>query len=115
MQEEENPEQQRVWEKANPMAQDGAYARGQQHQPQDGQQRREQDILTKDFLRKYIFYAKSRITPKLTTEAEDAIANFYFTLRAKQERKTVPITPRTLETLIRLSTAHAKVSAERMA
>ena len=46
---------------------------------------------------------------QLTTEAEDAIANYYYTLRAKQERKTVPITPRTLETLIRLATAHAKV------
>jgi hypothetical protein len=46
---------------------------------------------------------------QLTSEAEDAIANYYYTLRSKQERKTVPITPRTLETLIRLATAHAKV------
>ena len=32
---------------------------------QPGQQGRESDILTKAFLRKYIFYAKSRVKPKV--------------------------------------------------
>lgn len=47
------------------MAQDGAYLNQQRQQPQGGDRSRKQDILTKDFLRKYIYYAKSRVTPKV--------------------------------------------------
>ncbi|EWM30138.1 dna replication licensing factor mcm3 [Nannochloropsis gaditana] len=97
-------EEHRVWEDVNPLV-----ARGERERGRGEPASEEEDILTKNFLRKYIFYAKSRIQPRLTSEAEDAIANYYSTLRSKQERRTVPITPRTLETLIRLSTAHAKV------
>lgn len=65
------------------------------------------------FLKKYIQYAKSRCKPNLTKEASDYIVNAYADLRNDQmkanQRRTSPITARTLETLIRLSTAHAKV------
>ena len=72
------------------------------------------EILSIPFLKKYLYYAKNRIKPTLTQEACDFISSRYAELRAiadgKDEKyRTMPITPRTLETLIRLSTAHAKV------
>jgi DNA replication licensing factor MCM3 len=64
------------------------------------------------FLKKYIQYAKSRCKPVLTKEASDYIVSAYASLRNDEmkanERRTSPMTARTLETLIRLSTAHAK-------
>jgi DNA replication licensing factor MCM3 len=71
------------------------------------------DILSIPFLKKYLYYCKNRIQPVLTPEASDAISTLYSELRAKvdgeqDQYRTMPITPRTLETLIRLSTAHAK-------
>ncbi|KAG0518512.1 hypothetical protein BDA96_09G182200 [Sorghum bicolor] len=84
-----------------------------------GQDRRrgkkaKQDRLTVKFVKKYIHYAKNLIQPKLTDEASDHIATSYAELRdgsanAKSGGGTLPITARTLETIIRLSTAHAKM------
>ncbi|VAH20302.1 unnamed protein product [Triticum turgidum subsp. durum] len=84
-----------------------------------GQDRRrgkkaKQDRLTIKFLKKYIHYAKNLIQPRLTDEASDHIATTYAELRdgsanAKAGGGTLPITARTLETIIRLSTAHAKM------
>lgn len=72
------------------------------------------DILTRAFLRKYLHYAKKATTPVLTDEATVYISNAWTQLRTKAEEednnlRAVPITVRTLETLIRLSTAHAKL------
>jgi DNA replication licensing factor MCM3 len=69
----------------------------------------ERDILSKEFLRKYIHYAKSRIQPVLSEEATESISNEYVKMRAKQSKKNLPITTRSLETIIRLATASAKV------
>lgn len=74
------------------------------------------EILTIPFLKKYIHYARSRITPVLTKAATDHIVAAYAEFRQKRdasesgvtEARTFPVTPRTLETLIRLATAHAK-------
>lgn len=66
------------------------------------------DILTKEFLRKYIHFAKNRIQPVLSNEAMDQIAQAYTAMRAHQSHKNLHITARTLETLIRLSSAAAK-------
>lgn len=70
-------------------------------------------ILSIPFLKKYVQYAKQRIKPVLTKKASDYIVNTYSALRndliSTNQRHTAPITARTLETLIRLSTAHAKV------
>uniref|UniRef100_A0A5B7C825 DNA replication licensing factor MCM3 n=1 Tax=Davidia involucrata TaxID=16924 RepID=A0A5B7C825_DAVIN len=76
------------------------------------------DTLTIKFLKKYIHYAKHRIQPELTDEASDNIATAYAELRnassnAKTGGGTLPITARTLETIIRLSTAHAKLKLSR--
>lgn len=79
---------------------------------------RKRETLTIDFLKKYIHYAKHRIQPELTDEASDQIATAYAELRsassnAKSGAGTLPITARTLETIIRLSTAHAKLKLRR--
>ncbi|KAG4305372.1 hypothetical protein PORY_000928 [Pneumocystis oryctolagi] len=74
---------------------------------------KKEEILSISFLKKYIQYAKNRIKPVLTKGAADHIISTYSALRNDElganQRKTSPITARTLETLIRLSTAHAKV------
>jgi len=70
------------------------------------------EVLSIPFVKKYIQYAKSRIRPVLTQEASERISEIYVGLRNDDmqgnQRKTSPMTVRTLETIIRLSTAHAK-------
>jgi DNA replication licensing factor MCM3 len=70
------------------------------------------DVLSIGFIKKYIQYAKSRIKPVLTKAASDHIVATYAELRNQDleanQRRTSPMTARTLETLIRLATAHAK-------
>ncbi|KAH7133450.1 MCM2/3/5 family-domain-containing protein [Dactylonectria macrodidyma] len=70
------------------------------------------EILSIPFMKKYIQYAKMRIKPVLTQEASDRIAEIYVGLRNDEmegnQRRTSPLTVRTLETIIRLATAHAK-------
>lgn len=66
------------------------------------------DVLTKDFLRKYIHYARNRVKPELTSEAMESISSAYADMRSKQTPKNLPVTARSLETIIRLATAHAK-------
>jgi DNA replicative helicase MCM subunit Mcm2 (Cdc46/Mcm family) len=71
-------------------------------------QRGDNDVLNKDFLRKFIHYAKQRIHPVLSEDAMDRISEAYAAMRAQQTRKNLPITARTLETIIRLASAAAK-------
>ena len=71
------------------------------------------DILTKEFLRKYIYYAKSKINPQLSKESTEFISKSWGKLREKSisdecKGKIIPVTVRTLESLIRISTAFAK-------
>ncbi|KAJ4243569.1 MCM DNA helicase complex subunit [Fusarium torreyae] len=70
------------------------------------------EILSIPFMKKYIQYAKTRIKPILTQEASDRITDIYVGLRNDEmegnQRRTSPLTVRTLETIIRLATAHAK-------
>ncbi|XP_007567824.1 DNA replication licensing factor MCM3 [Poecilia formosa] len=77
-----------------------------------GSKKKKDKILSKEFMRKYIHIAKI-ITPVLTEEAANHIAEEYSRLRSQEQlaadiARTSPVTARTLETLIRLSTAHAK-------
>jgi DNA replication licensing factor MCM3 len=72
----------------------------------------EGQILSIPFMKKYLEYAKAQ-EPVLTSEAADFIGRAYAELRiraveAAARESSFPITARTLETLIRLSTAHAK-------
>ncbi|OAL06994.1 DNA replication licensing factor MCM3 [Phaeosphaeriaceae sp. SRC1lsM3a] len=94
-----------VYEKFNPMLHSGVtitVGRGAS---------RRTEVLSIPFIKKYIQYAK-REKPILTKGAADHIVAVYSALRNDEldsgTRRTSPITARTLETLIRLSTAHAK-------
>jgi DNA replication licensing factor MCM3 len=89
-------------------------------------------ILSLLFVKKFIAYAKSRIRPTLSADASRFIGEQFANIRAGRlndvstggglevswsvlggtfdsVKSTVPITPRLLETIIRLSVAHAKV------
>jgi DNA replication licensing factor MCM3 len=66
------------------------------------------DVLQHEFLRKFIHFAKMRKQPVLSDAAREFIANRYAEMRARQDERTLPITARSLETVIRLATAHAK-------
>ncbi|MFH1211695.1 MAG: minichromosome maintenance protein MCM [Candidatus Woesearchaeota archaeon] len=63
-------------------------------------------------LKKYIAYAKQNIFPKLSDVAKAEINQFYVKLRNKSKDdggiKSVPISPRQLEALVRLSEASAR-------
>ncbi|TKA80861.1 hypothetical protein B0A55_02339 [Friedmanniomyces simplex] len=73
---------------------------------------RKVEVLSIPFIKKYIQYAKSRMKPILTSGAANYIVKTYSALRNDEmegnQRKTSPMTARTLETLIRLASAHAK-------
>ena len=63
-----------------------------------------------DLLRKYIAYIRSNVTPRITNEAEHELSEFFLRIRGKyHETNTIPITPRQMEALIRLSESAAKI------
>jgi hypothetical protein len=71
------------------------------------------DLLSTAFLKKYIHWCKFLKPPSLTEEASAFIAQQYAEMRREKAEagaeKTLPVTARSLETMIRLSTAHAKL------
>ena len=81
--------------------------------PHSNGRKEDKNILTREFLRKYIYYAKSKIIPQLTKESTEFISKSWGKLREKSisdewKGKSMPITVRTLESLIRIATAFAK-------
>jgi DNA replication licensing factor MCM3 len=69
-------------------------------------------ILSVEFMKKYISVVKC-IKPKLSEQACELISNEYSRLRSQDNTdsdvaRTQPVTARSLETMIRLATAHAK-------
>jgi len=61
-------------------------------------------------IRKYIAYAKRNIKPKITEDALLKIKNFFVNLRRKYaDGSTVPISPRQLEALVRMTEASARL------
>jgi len=69
--------------------------------------------IEKDLFRKYIAYAKQKISPALTDAAVEEIKRFYVDLRnspvsAEGVVKPIPISARQLDAMIRLSEASAK-------
>ncbi|MBE3094911.1 MAG: minichromosome maintenance protein MCM, partial [Actinobacteria bacterium] len=65
-------------------------------------------VFEPEFIRKYIAYAKQNCKPELTDEAQEKIQDFYVDMR-KISNETIAITPRQLESIVRLSEASAKV------
>jgi replicative DNA helicase Mcm len=79
------------------------------HQTPDMQ---EPEIST-EILRKYIAYARQRISPQLTDGALEEIKDFYLKMRksgggGESGIRSIPISARQLEALVRLSEASAK-------
>jgi len=79
------------------------------------------EVITVDFLRKYIRFCR-RLAPVLTEEAQAEVAEKYCDMRMRfqsgladssnpdsNKKPRLAVTTRTLEALIRLSTAHAKL------
>lgn len=75
----------------------------------DDEEEHDNDVLQHKFLRKYLHFAKTRMKPVLTEEARECIAGRYAEMRSRQNERTLPVTARSLETIIRLASAHAKV------
>jgi replicative DNA helicase Mcm len=70
--------------------------------------------IERDFLRKYIAYAKKNCNPILTKKAQDEIVEFYISLRGstasdESEVKAIAISARQLQGLIRLAEASARI------
>ncbi len=69
-------------------------------------------------LKKYIIYAKRYIRPRLTPSAKKLVKDFFVSLRGiatpldqdQRQIKSIPITARQLEAIIRLAEAHAKMA-----
>ncbi|HOP09654.1 MAG TPA: minichromosome maintenance protein MCM, partial [Candidatus Methanofastidiosa archaeon] len=66
--------------------------------------------IDSEMMVKFISYAKKKVEPELSDEAEKKLLEFYINLRRRgQESGAVPITARQLEALIRLSEARARM------
>jgi len=64
--------------------------------------------LTPEEIRKYVSYARRECKPVLTREAERKIQDFYLKLRMASN-ESIAITPRQIESLIRMAEASARV------
>jgi len=64
-----------------------------------------------ELLKKYITYSKRNVFPVITKEVETALKDYYLNLRrqGEEEDSPVPVTPRQLESLIKLSEASARI------
>eukprot|EP00798_Chlamydomonas_sp_ICE-L_P018727 gene18727-25258_t len=72
------------------------------------------EVLKSDFLRKYIIacrrrYGKEGVKITITDAAAERVVDYYQELRANGQDRALPVTARTLETIIRLATAMCKV------
>ncbi|KAF2173510.1 hypothetical protein M409DRAFT_15790 [Zasmidium cellare ATCC 36951] len=73
-----------------------------------------EEILPVEFLTSYISYARANIHPKITQPAADALVRSYVAMRKLGEdiraaERRITATTRQLESMIRLSEAHAKM------
>ncbi|MBC8494693.1 minichromosome maintenance protein MCM [archaeon] len=69
------------------------------------------DIST-ELIKKYVAYARQKVAPQITSQALNEIKNFYVQMRNSATSEdgivTIPISPRQLEGLVRLSEASAR-------
>lgn len=72
------------------------------------------NVITRDFLKKFLSFVKSQKAPEIDQQCIDYAAQLYAFIRQKaafadQNKISCPVTVRTLETVIRLATAHSKI------
>ena len=72
--------------------------------------------MTQNYLRRYISHCKINVHPQLTDDCVELLSQMWahlrqtdFNSRTVTHSKVLPITIRSYETLIRLSTSHAKI------
>ncbi|XP_005108123.1 DNA replication licensing factor mcm2 [Aplysia californica] len=66
--------------------------------------------IPQDLLKKYIMYAKEKVRPKLHQMDQDKVAKMYSELRRESMATgSIPITVRHIESMIRMSEAHARI------
>ncbi len=71
----------------------------------------QKSAIDRDLFKKYVAYAKQKYSPKLTDETVNEIKDFYVKLRnisITGESRSISISARQLQGLIRLAEAHAK-------
>lgn len=73
-----------------------------------------QEVLPVEFLTLYIGYAKQHIKPQITPEAKDELVKAYVDMRklgedVRSSERRITATTRQLESMIRLSEAHARM------
>jgi replicative DNA helicase Mcm len=62
-----------------------------------------------ELLRKYVAYVRQKVFPILTDSAIEELKKYYLQMRSSGDTKSVPISARQLEGLVRLSEAHARL------
>jgi DNA replication licensing factor MCM2 len=68
------------------------------------------DIIPQDLLKKYIVYSKEKVHPRLNFMDQDKISRMYADLRKESMMSgSIPITVRHIESIIRISEAHARM------
>ncbi|HJX06224.1 MAG TPA: minichromosome maintenance protein MCM, partial [Candidatus Nanoarchaeia archaeon] len=73
---------------------------------------KQESEISSELIKKYVSYARRKVFPKLTDAAMKEIKEFFVDMRNAGEKdeatKSVPISPRQLEALVRLSEASAR-------
>ena len=67
--------------------------------------------ISQEMLRKYIAYAKMNVNPVMSDSTRELLKDYYVKIRSSNKDKnsnSVPLTPRQMEALIRLSEASAR-------
>ena len=68
------------------------------------------ETIPQDLLRKYIMYSRKYVSPKLNEVNKNKVTKFYSELRKESDiQGGIPIAVRHLESIIRISEAHAKI------
>jgi DNA replication licensing factor MCM2 len=68
------------------------------------------EMIPQDILKKYIVYSKEKVHPRLNHMDQDKIARMYADLRRESMiTGSIPITVRHIESIIRISEAHARM------
>jgi replicative DNA helicase Mcm len=80
----------------------------------------EESTISRELFRKYVAYAKQRIRPELSDDAVEEIKKFYIDLRNRPteyksdaEMRSIPISARQLQALVRMAEASAKVKLQK--